>query len=646
MRSEKNIIKRAWTRTVSACKRFFRWIKRGVFGAKGELSALSAQAETEQIESPSRLLRQAFFRKKSAVVALVFLAVLFLFVFIAPLFLPMDVNYTDPLQQNIAPSYTLCSPPRALKKQVQYVDGFSDFTVGVGLDGRLFVWGNTKNRLTKIDVKKIPKQVQDEGVIAASAGKDHVAVVTKTGAIVCWGDNSCGQFGAERVLGSLPMHEDLLGGVRADEVSSIVCGYQATALVLGDGRAYAWGNTNAVRNLEQFHALTGVQKVVFVNAAAVALKTDGNIFVGTEPLFYGAVTLKNGKQDDFTRYMHGRKGVDVATDGKCIAAITSDGDLVVSGAFENGEDVLPVLAAGEYFTSIDGGTRHFVGVTNFGNVYAWGHNAYDQCEISAAHDEGARVFAGSLQTYVVGADGRLLEKTGLKGYLFGTDGKGRDVFARIVHGGKTTLTIGGVAVLISLGIGVLVGCVSGYFGGAVDLILMRVTEIFSSIPFLPFAMLLSQIIKNYSVTENMRMLIIMLILGALSWTGLARMVRGQVLAEREKEFVTAARALGVRESKIAFRHVLPNIVSVILVSVTLDFAGCLLTESSLSYLGFGVQQPRPTWGNMLTGSNSSIVIQNYWWQWLFPALFLSLAVICINVIGDALRDALDPKNSV
>ena len=177
-----------------------------------------------------------------------------------------------------------------------------------------------------------------------------------------------------------------------------------------------------------------------------------------------------------------------------------------------------------------------------------------------------------------------------------------------------------------------------------DLLLMRITEIFASMPFLPFAMLLSQIIKNYNVSETMRIFIIMLILGALSWTGLARLIRGQVLVEREKEFVTAARAIGVKEIKIAFRHVLPNVISVILVSMTLNFASCLLTESSLSYLGFGVQQPQPTWGNMLHGSNNSIVIQNYWWQWLFPALFLSVATVCINVIGDTLRDALDPKN--
>ena len=108
----------------------------------------------------------------------------------------------------------------------------------------------------------------------------------------------------------------------------------------------------------------------------------------------------------------------------------------------------------------------------------------------------------------------------------------------------------------------------------------------------------------------------------------------------------AARSMGITNRRIAFRHVLPNVISVILVSVTLDFAGCMLTESSLSYLGFGVQQPRPTWGNMLNGANNSIVIQNYWWQWIFPAIFLAIATVSINVIGDTLRDVLDPKSSV
>ena len=259
--------------------------------------------------------------------------------------------------------------------------------------------------------------------------------------------------------------------------------------------------------------------------------------------------------------------------------------------------------------------------------------------------DAARAIAVAKQTYILDENGEVTYKCGFKGYPMGTDGQGRDVLTRIVHGGKMTMTIGAVAVIVSTIIAIIVGCLAGYFGGVVDLLLMRVTEIFSSIPFLPFAMMLSYIIRTTPISETMRIFIIMIMLGLLSWTGLARMIRAQVLAEREKEFVIAAQSMGVKEGRIAFKHILPNVISIILVSVTLDFAGCMLTESSLSYLGFGVQQPQPTWGNMLNGANNSLVIQNYWWQWVFPALFLSIATISINIIGDTLRDVLDPKSS-
>ena len=598
----------------------------------------------EEIESPSRLLRRAFFRKKAAIFALILLGSLFAFVFIAPTFVPLDMNYTDPLQQNVSPGYSLRAIPKGLKKQTAYIDGFSDFTIGVSRQGKLYIWGNTKDRLKGTDLKDFPNEIKD-GVVCAAAGKDHIIAITKKGKIVGWGDKSCGQYGFEPVLNAITMPEALREGISPENVASLTCGYQTTALVTKDGKAYLWGNENAVKNLSDFINTENIEAVAFTNSAAIVLYQDGTLSTGQEWLFSSAVSNKNGWINNFNAYLVGRKVKKLTASGKCIAVLLEDGELLVSGAFENGEDELPSLKNGEYFIDVDGGARHFVGITNFGNVYAWGHNGYGQCKLKQNREEDAQIFAGALQTYVVNGKGKCVETAGLKGYLMGTDGRGRDVFARIVHGGKTTMTVGAVAVVISSLIAIIVGCLSGYFGGFVDTLLMRVTEIFSSIPFLPFAMLLSQIIKNYNVSEGMRIFIIMLILGALSWTGLARMIRGQVLSEREKEFVLAARAMGVKEGKIAFRHVLPNVVSVILVSMTLDFAGCLLTESSLSYLGFGVQQPRPTWGNMLSGSNNSTVIQNYWWQWLFPALFLSVAVICINVIGDAMRDALDPKNA-
>ncbi len=622
-----------------ANKNIFRrvgiWLRRGVLGRKEGI---------EGIESPGKLFRQAFFKKKSAVVSLILLAALFLFSFVAPLFVPLDINYTDPLQQNISPGYGLRSLPRRLKKQVKRVDGFSDFTVGLSASGEVFVWGNTKNALTKVDTSKLPQAVKREGAVAVAAGKDHAIAITKSGQLVGWGDDSCGQYGYAPRLNTIPMPKSLGKGVDTRNIRSLRCGYQATALVLNDGRAYLWGNTNAVRNLADLQDMTEVADVAFCNSFAVALKTDGGITTGRESYFHSMISSKNGRKREFNAYMVGRNASMIATDNKCLAVVTDEGELIVAGAFENGEDILPPLREGEYFTSLSGGTRHFVGITNQGRALAWGQNAYGQCDLTKKSLTGGQAFAGSLQSYLVGANGKLQDSAGLRGYLMGTDGRGRDVFARIVHGGKMTLTVGGVAVVISTLIAVVVGCIAGYFGGWVDTLLMRVTEIFSAIPFLPFAMLLSQIIKNYAVTETGRILIVMLILGALSWTGLARMIRGQILSEREKEYALAAKAMGRRETAIAFKHVLPNILSVILVSVTLDFAGCLLTESALSYLGFGVQQPRPTWGNMLSGSNSSAVIQSYWWQWLFPALFLSVAVVAVNTLGDALRDALDPKD--
>lgn len=136
----------------------------------------------------------------------------------------------------------------------------------------------------------------------------------------------------------------------------------------------------------------------------------------------------------------------------------------------------------------------------------------------------------------------------------------------------------------------------------------------------------------------------MILLGLLGWPHLMHLIRAQVLSLREQEFVTAARALGIREMGIVFQHIIPNVISVIIVTATLDFASFLLYEATLSFLGFGVQPPQPTWGNMLYGANNSTIIQNFWWRWVFPAAILSVCIICINLIGTGLDDAIDPKS--
>ena len=279
-----------------------------------------------------------------------------------------------------------------------------------------------------------------------------------------------------------------------------------------------------------------------------------------------------------------------------------------------------------------------------GDVFSWGDNSHEQAEVPAAVNGAAidTVFAGFYQNYAVDVNGKV-HSWGLKGHLLGTDNMGRDVLTRIVNGGKVTMTVGAISVIISLIIGVIMGGLAGYFGGKADMLIMRISEIVGGMPFLPFALLLSAVIGS-RISVELRMYLIMVVLGVLSWTGICRLIRAQILAEREKEFVLAAQAMGVREGAIIFRHILPNVLSILLVEATLLFATCMLTESTLSYLGFGISPPTPTWGNMLTGANNSIVIQQYWWRWVFPATIFGICTICINLIGDAIRDAVDPKS--
>lgn len=641
-----------WGTVAAVFATLFTWLRRMFMGASKDL-VNSDIFEVEKLESPSKLAVKTFFRRKIAVAALVVLVALFLFVFIGPLFIPMNLNYTDPLQANIAPNASMLSVPRKLKNDIRDINGFSNFTVGVSNDNTLYMWGYTKNTLTKTNLKKFPQEIKKGNVLMASAGYDHVIAITTDGKIVGWGNNSLGQYGPSTEETVRPMPDEFIEGtLEVDKIQQLVCGYQVTALVY-DGQLYIWGNKNALLNMAKLleetvsycaENNTRVAAVALANFNAIVKYEDGTIGTG------GLITSKtsgtssvDGSVKNLANQLDGKQVVDIAATNNCFAILTSDGEIVVQGAAEYGENKIAKIPAGDKAISIVSGTRHFVVSTEKGYAYAWGHNDGGQTKVNGKKAD--EVYAGAKQTYLVDDDDDLTKKVGLSGYLFGTDNRGRDTFARIVHGGKMTMTIGAVAVIVSSIIAIIVGCLSGYFGGWVDMLLMRITEIFSAIPFLPFAMMLSYIIRNYPIGETMRIFIIMIILGLLSWTGLARMIRGQVLAEREKEFVIAAKAMGVKEKRIAFKHILPNVISVILVSMTLDFAGCLLTESSLSYLGFGVQLPQPTWGNMLDGANNSVVIQNYWWQWLFPSIFLSIATISINIIGDTLRDVLDPKSS-
>lgn len=222
------------------------------------------------------------------------------------------------------------------------------------------------------------------------------------------------------------------------------------------------------------------------------------------------------------------------------------------------------------------------------------------------------------------------------GHVLGTDLIGRDVLSRVVYGGRVSLAVGFFAVLIFMTIGTTLGGLAGYYGGRTDTIIMRVTDTVMAFPVLVILISIVAIIG-----PGLRN--VMLAIGLISWTGVARLVRSQVLSIRTVDFVLAAKASGVPEEQILLRHIFPSIVGPITVAGSFGIAGAILTEASLSFLGLGVQVPTPSWGNMLNEAQSIQIIESFPWLWIPPGLMISLCVLAINFIGDGLRDALDPR---
>jgi peptide/nickel transport system permease protein len=229
----------------------------------------------------------------------------------------------------------------------------------------------------------------------------------------------------------------------------------------------------------------------------------------------------------------------------------------------------------------------------------------------------------------------------IAGHWLGTDEIGRDLWARLLFGGRISLTIGLTAVIIEILLGTFVGALAGYFGGWTDSILMRVTDAFLCIPLLPLLLVLTAIVAAESTKAALNFGSIVLIIGFLSWMPVARLVRGAFLSLREKEFCEAARAIGGGNFRIMFRHLLPNAMAPIIVQATLDVANVIILESVLSFLGFGIQPPTASWGNMLANSQENITIA--WWAAVYPGLCIFVTVLAINYMGDGLRDALDPN---
>lgn len=585
--------------------------------AKGQINL-----EEEAIESPTKMMFKKFFANKLGVVGLVGFIIVFVVVFGGSFLLPYDAYFSQPVLKDTSPGYGYMNYPKDLIEEgVKDIQVGSTFSAGLSEAGNVYTWGHDI-----ADNDKEPEELESlQGTFEhILVGDNHIMAATKDGEFIGWGNNQFGQR-------DLPPNLEKL--VKEEGVKKLGGSDMFSVLLTEKGTIKVWGSTlptglNLIPPtldgmVEDFEAST---------TNILLLLKDGTLDVigqrGTEIETSMPEELKNGsvKIKEIGRMMYSG------------AALDESGKLHTWGALADNNN--PPEDMEGNVVKLASGRAHMAALTDAGRIYTWGKDNYGTLDTPDS-DGHTDIFTGYFNNYAL-KDGDI-DTWGLDGFILGSDNQGRDVLTRIIHGGRVSLVVAFVSVVVMVIIGTIVGIVAGFYGGWVDNLLMRASEIVSSFPFYPLIITLSAILP-VDMSQNQRLMMIMLILGFINWPSLARLIRAEILSEREKDYITAAKALGIKEGKIMLTHMVPNIISIIIVQATIGYATNLLVEAALSFVGFGVRPPFPSWGNILSDASTITVLESYWWRWIPTGLAVFLAALTVNLMGDALNEAVDPRS--
>ncbi len=380
---------------------------------------------------------------------------------------------------------------------------------------------------------------------------------------------------------------------------------------------------------EDFYSLytDNGQKIVAFASKKLVTSSHSNEKIDFNIQYNALKVLENGSGSfelDGSTYQVDEDGT-VSKDGEEIAYAS---EYIVQAIM--GDVVLTRTFKEELIETIDSGSKEFV-FTDADGLTAEYSITYDAAtkSYSVLQSVETRVF----DTYSPPSSEHWL----------GTDRNGMDMLTRLMYGGRVSLYIGFIVVIIETVIGVVLGGISGYFGGWVDNLIMRLVDIFYCIPSMPIIIILGAAMDAMRMDPQLRMVWLMLILGFLGWAGIARLVRGQILSLREQEFMTATEATGIRVSRRIFKHLIPNVIPQLIVTMTMSLGSTILIEATLSFLGLGVKFPFASWGNIINDVNDTHVLTNYLFIWIPAGVCLVATVLAFNLVGDGLRDAFDPK---
>ncbi len=666
---------------------------------KNRKQTANAQTEEEmalddvarvKVLSPGMQVFKRFIRNRLAVFGFILLAIMFLLAFVGPLLYPYG-------QKQVFYKYDAQNINYAM---AQVNSAYNSYDVDADIPVERLI-GTAMNSTIKKMIASGEKQTlllgQDGSYLVEDIGNDVFTLSAAEAELICTVGDSRSKLGTYSSISKTMKFE-------GDEVDGLVeylkTGLKGTSGAFElDGVGYTYEKGSETKSYVIYQDVSGVNyagdpmDAGFEAAAEEAVAESKSFSYGGNDYFlndlgdaseiyrrgdmkiakvYTRLTADAYKTGDpfsnellVETLLTGDQGGKIQADGREWTVTAEDGALIIMD--ENGEEYgelseftvrryngedsmsfeLKKAIEEEVVKMVDAGLRETTFTQALPSQTESGGYNYDEDGNIIYADTELHVTQRQVGSYVINCDQIIYQidryaSPSVK-HILGTDGDGFDVFARVMYGGRVSLMVGFVVIFLETLLGVIMGGIAGYYGGWVDNIIMRLVDIFYCLPSLPIMIILGAMMDAVRMDVNLRLWIMMAVLGVLGWAGVARLVRGQILSLREQEFMVATEATGIKVAGRIFRHLIPNVMPQLIVSATMGIGGVIIMESTLSFLGLGVKHPLATWGSMINSVSTASAVAHYPFIWIPIGLLICLTVIAFNFVGDGLRDAYDPK---